>query len=314
MKRKTLSYWHLLPAVVAIALTSQAIAQTGQNGNANTLQPFFYPAPPEGFDAAGASDADLAAYGFPQRPALTSAAYSSWLTMVRAARIRVANPTFRATNIIHRPAVTSSKVAAVGNTSYDSQNWSGIGVTASPSGYFMANGTYAVGVFQVPSIGTENCTNGPYSAAMWVAMDGYVSPGANDVLQAGVRVDACPNTIEAWFEWYTDGCASWQTACAETDVNVPAHTGDTFSISITYYTTSPHGNAFIVNNTTGLYVSVGFDQPAGLPGSTYAGTSAEWILAGCGKTRSFGETPRNRGWQEITPPWNQRLTRISEQR
>ena len=166
---------------------------------------------------------------------------------------------------------------AVGNTPYDSQNWSGVGVTASP-GYFMANGSYVVGVFHVPSIGAENCTYGPYSAAMWVGMDGYASPGANDVLQAGVRADACSSSVEVWFEWFTDGCASWQYACTETDVNLPASAGDAFSISVTYHTTSPHGSAFIVNNTTGQYVPVGFDQPVGSPGSTYAGTSAEWVL------------------------------------
>ena len=38
------------------------------------------------------------------------------------------------------------------------------------------------------------------------------------------------------------------------------------------------------------------------------------VLAGCGKTRFFCETPRHRGWRQITPPSNQRLTRITEQR
>jgi hypothetical protein len=36
--------------------------------------------------------------------------------------------------------------------------------------------------------------------------------------------------------------------------------------------------AFIENQTTGQYCSVGYNQPTGAPGTTYVGESAEWIV------------------------------------
>jgi hypothetical protein len=49
-------------------------------------------------------------------------------------------------------------------------------------------------------------------------------------------------------------------------------------VSVTYYTSSPNGNAFIYDYTTGEYVSVSYNQPSGSPGYGYQGNSAEWVV------------------------------------
>jgi Peptidase A4 family len=52
--------------------------------------------------------------------------------------------------------------------------------------------------------------------------------------------------------------------------------GDTFTIAVTYYTTSPNGNAFLCDNTTGQYTSVLFNTSN--PAYPYQGTTAEWVV------------------------------------
>jgi hypothetical protein len=63
-------------------------------------------------------------------------------------------------------------------------------------------------------------------------------------------------------------------------------------VTVTYHTTSPNGTAFFSNQTTGQYVSIGYNQPPGSPGSAYAGYAAEWILERPSKTLS-GFNPYN---------------------
>ena len=285
---RSLARWQLPLAILSVSLVSPAFAQPAATGGPGPSTSFFSPPPPEGFDPIGASDADLKTYGFPPRPPLTSASYGGWLSMVKAAKRPLVNPTAKTTGIIHRPP---QKGALLGDTS---PNWSGIYVTG-PAGspnYFTANGSTIVGVFTVPSISTsiENCTYGPYIASIWVGFDGYISPGGSDVLQAGINASACqvngvPQYVpyEVWYEWYTSGCApSPSNDCGETVVNSSSgapfsvHQGDRFTIAVTYYTTSPNGNAFLCDNTTGQYTSVWYNTSNAA--YTYQGTSAEWVV------------------------------------
>lgn len=229
----------------------------------------------------GASDADLKTYGFPPRPSLASQAYATWVTMVTAATTPVANPTLQTTNVIHGPARNLGRTGGVTSSSYLSTNWSAVGVSHTP-GYFLANGSSITGVFSVPTINTsvENCSYGPYYAAIWVGFDGY-GPGGNDVLQAGVNAVACPTEYQAWFEWYTYGCTQSQYACDEVIINgIQAHAGDTFFVTVTYYTASPNGNAYIVDYTTGQYTLVWYSQPNPTPSGNfpYLGNTAEWVV------------------------------------
>jgi hypothetical protein len=272
----------LLLAMLAIFFGSRALAQTATPGTTDPSQPFFAPAPPAGFDPVRASDADLRTYGFPPRPPLISTAYAGWVKMVTAARAPVANPTLRRTNVIHGPARNLVRIVGVANTTYQSQQWSGIGVTGA-SGYFKANNSYVVGEFPgVPAIYTsvEDCKYGPYYATMWVGLDGYGS-ASGDVLQVGVNLVACGNgtpPYQAWFEWNTADCNNGQYACSEVTIGgFQVNQGDVLFVVVTYYTTSPNGNAYFVNYSTGQYTSVLFNEPSPT-NYQYKGDTAEWIV------------------------------------
>jgi len=254
-------------------------------------QPFFFAAPPTGFSPLQASDADLATYGFPPRPPQSDRSYANWAQVVANAKYRIANPVAKKTGIVHGPAVRASLSAGagVGNTTEAEYNWSGVDeVYASP--FFAANpnggsGGYVVGGYQMPTLGYDNCSGyGSYYASMWVGMDGSPNApaGNEDVLQAGFEAGACPGGYYAWYEWYTVGCnlnaSSAAYPCVEYNVNLPLTAGDYTYVTVTYNPTSPHGAAFLSNQTTGQYISVSFSQPSGSPGSAFAGYSAEWIV------------------------------------
>jgi hypothetical protein len=211
----------LLLAILVISLGSQALAQTAPAGTSTNPQPYFYPAPPAGFDPLTASGADLATYGFPARPAETSPVYAGWARMVTAAKIRVAGPIVSAAFATHHPAtnVAQSMTPALGGYyTYPSENWSGM-TLVSQSGYFMANGSYIYGAFTVPTLTKpQNCAISS-GVAMWVGFDGSGAPGIangnNDVLQAGLFGDPCLGDYYAFTEWWTDGCwAPYLWPCA----------------------------------------------------------------------------------------------------
>jgi hypothetical protein len=104
--------------------------------------------------------------------------------------------------------------------------------------------------------------------------------GGNDVLQAGFAAEACPTKNYAWYEWFTDGCTVDTAAqpCTAHSVNLAVNPGDNLYVTVTYHTSSPHGTAFLQNQSTGQYISIGYNQPPGSPGSAYTGYSAEWIV------------------------------------
>jgi hypothetical protein len=218
---RRLARWQLLLAALAASFGSNMFGQTAQPDPTTAFQPFFNPAPPPGFNAVGASDADLRTYGFPPRAPIVSTGYATWVKIVSSAKTRVANPTMWKTGIVHRPAQSPGPIPRPAGASYDYGNWSGLGVTGSSSNYFMANGSTVVGTFSVPSIvsSVENCTYAPYIASIWAGFDGY--DGTSDVLQAGINAQACQSpAYYAWYEWYTPGCSGGATACDETGVNL----------------------------------------------------------------------------------------------
>jgi hypothetical protein len=273
-----------LLAVVAISLGSVVFAQTPP-AVSNEPQSFFYPAPPEGFNPVTASDGDLAAYGFPKRPALSDPFYVKWAKYMSNAKYRVANPIAITTNRHHvgpnrGPSALAIPAGGIANPS--ATNWSGTEVTYSSSSTFFAqNGSEVYIAFQVPTLGTESCTYQPYHTSIWTGFDGDANP---DVLQAGVDVSnvasggSCSTFYTSWYEWWTPGC-SGAAPCYETDVSsLTINANDEMYITVTYNTTSPHGTAYISDQTTGYYYSVGFNQPSGNAGTSYAGSSAEWIV------------------------------------
>jgi hypothetical protein len=278
----------LLLAILAIAPGSRALAQTAPTGSNDPSQPYFYPAPPEGFNAVTASDADLATYGFPLRPALTSVSYDAWVNRVSALRTRLTNPTVQPTNLINGLPGSVQRLAQSGTNGTDTGViWAGLGVS-SPNNYFIDSGSMVGAGWQIPSIGTENCSYPIYTASQWVGFDGFnpqnpSGPGSQDVLQAGITLTACSSSYPsyvAWYEWYTGGCVE-VAPCPQTNVSLPVAAGDYFFVWVIYkYSDNPsyEATAVLSNQSTGQYISVGFNQPAGGSGSQYAGESAEWIV------------------------------------
>jgi hypothetical protein len=282
-RRKALPLAHLqlLLAILAISLGSRALAQTPPAGTDDPSQPFFYPSPPAGFDPVGAADADLATYGFPKRPPQGAASYTTWVNRIRNAKYRVANPVAQNTGIRHSlPPRAALPAGAVGGTEA-SYSWSGVDEVY-PYAFFASNGSVVEAGTQMPSIGYENCSYGPYLTYIWAGMDGNLDAiaGNNDVLQGGFAAGACPTQNYAWYEWYTIGCTvdTPGQPCNAYSVNLPVNPGDYLDVTITYNTSSPHGTAFLNNQTTGQYISIGYNQPPGSSGSAYAGYSAEWIV------------------------------------
>jgi hypothetical protein len=238
-------------AIVAFSSGSRALAQTSA-GTENAPQPFFYPAPPEGFDPVAASDVDLKAYGFPRRPTPGSTGYTNWVNAVGNAKYRLANPIAEPTDVQHRHAglASASQFLQAGpgytSSSAESANWSGLVVSGVP-GYFVTDGSFVEATFTVPPIGYENCSYAPYMTSVWAGMDGWAgTAGPNDVLQAGLTASACPTSYKAWYEWYTLGCTvnnNPSYPCFEWDVNLPISEGDELYIIVTYYSSSPNGSA-----------------------------------------------------------------------
>jgi len=259
----------------ALCFSSRALAQQAPGSSSS---PIFYPGPPAGFDPVGASDQELALYGFPPRPDQSQPTlYAHWQKVVNPSVTRLTNLPVQATNIINGTSLGRRDQGAVGNTTATtSNNWSGYAVTAA-NGTFRANNSFVIAEWMVPAVGRDNCSYAPYAASQWVGFDGF---GSADVLQAGTAITACGSSYVAWYEWFTSGCtgSSGSLPCYQTNVSIPISPGDLVTTEVWYTTAAPNGHAYIVNYTTQQSTSVGFNQPSGSPGSAYVGNSAEWVV------------------------------------
>ena len=237
---------------------------------------FLYSPTPTDFDPLTVSDSELAQYGFPPRPELSSVHYPAWKRMVTAKRIV---PEAKSTNIYHASAGNSKsqsilEIASVSGTasSTSTNNWSGYAVAGS-SGTFSANNSAVYGEWIVPavqpSIGT--CSGNWVYGAEFVGLDGI--SGSSDTLQAGTQEDAvCQyggTQVEgfyAYVEWYP---------AAATQLNLGVYAGDTVQVEVWYTTAAPQGHAYILDVTTGGSITAAVSLPSG---AHYLGNSAEWIM------------------------------------
>src|SRR5215471_10161515 len=227
------------------------------------------PGPPAGFNAAIASDTQLAAYGFPPRPPVGSANYSAWLRLVSPS-IRRVSATLQQTILFNGTAQNLSKMnSSVSNGTSTSSNWSGYAQTGA-AGTFSHNNDYVFSEWVVPkaqqAFGT--CDGTWWYSSQWVGFDGF---GSADVLQAGTEADALClggttyTFYSAWYEWYP---------FSEVRVSLPVSGGDLMGGEVWYTTTAPFGHAYIVDYTNQHSISVAFNPPAG---TTYQGNSVEWV-------------------------------------
>ena len=224
--------------------------------------------PPPGFDPVAASDADLAAYGFPPRPATVgSQARHGWEHMMSHARARI----FPELRVAHRGGGPLRSRKATRNGASTSTNWSGITVTNFATSYGLGSFVLGVGEFNVPvaqqAFGV--CSGGWDYSALWVGLDGVNN---NDVLQAGTEADAyCSNGTTntdyyAWVEWYP--------ADTLEITNLAITPGDVVAVWV-YPNSATTGAAFVINETTNQYLTMGITAPAG---TSLQGSSVEWIM------------------------------------
>ena len=236
------------------------------------------PLPPAGFDALHATAEEREKYGVPPAPDPVSApeAFARWQKAVAIPlslpHSQASTPVLKTTQRIHGPAkgvgsLNSSSNSVVTGTSY---NWSGPTVYNTQAPFKIGA---IEGIFVVPTAhhALSSCTGGWIYSSQWPGLDGY---GSNDVLQAGVEVDAycasggatTASFYSAWIEWYPN---------YETRVSAPAiHPGDMVFIEV-WSVSATSGYAYFHNYSTGQTASYALTAPTG---TTLAGTSAEWIV------------------------------------
>jgi len=231
-------------------------------------------APPQAFDAVNASDAALAAYGFPPRPdaARNPAGYARWAAVVGSHAQRLV-PELQQTIIAHGPRRPASLGTIAGATA-TSTNWSGYAATGSAKIFGATSFDTVAADFVVPAVSARVCDpngdNWEYSSA-WVGIDGYASP---DVLQAGVEADAdlpcsgggLQTYYSPWYEWYPN----YETRIT----NLGAAPGQSFYIHV-WATSATAGNAYLQNVSANQSVSLSLTAPTG---TMLRGESAEWIM------------------------------------
>ena len=266
-------------AIALCGLSSLAMAngappaESVASDQTNVQGVVLYPQPPPDLDPLSASDAELAQYGFPPRPDAQSVpeAYAHWLKLVSVPR--VANPKLSQTTIYNGPArhVSIGETLDNGIVSTTSNNWSGYAVTGA-NGTFRKNNNFIFFEWVVPIAQQAfGVCNGFWDySSQWDGFDGF---GSGDVLQAGTEADAyCSGGTKvtfysSWIEWYP---------FSETRVSVPAaQPGDLMGSEVWYSTTSPHGNAYLVNYTLQQAQGYSFNPPSG---TTLVGNSAEWVV------------------------------------
>jgi Peptidase A4 family len=256
----------LILALLVAAAPLASIAQSQNELPTNLSGITTTAAPPEGFDALHASDADLAYHGFPPRPNDNTGDYKSWAEAITASQERIV-PVLEQTNIYHRSAAKGPSPAANEAASY---NWSGAVHTDSAKSYGKSSYYFAYSNVTVPTARQANgeCTGSADYASAWVGIDGWDS---NDVLQDGIEFDAyCKGGVTstlyaAWFEWFP---------FSEVRIGgFPIAPGQKFYIEV-WSTSSTLGHAYIVNKTKGKAVQINFTAPKG---TKLIGNSAEWI-------------------------------------
>ena len=258
--------------LAAFSAHAQAPSAPNEIGGPAPKVEFVAP-PPEGFNAATASPADLEKYHVPPAPNASSqpAAYQSWLKAV-SGNGPAQTPTLTNTNISNGPVSLPSAAAprSVSNNTVtgNSNNWSGSTATeiVNPN-----NIEAVIQEFVVPAAHQAfgACTGGWDYSSIWPGIDGY---GSNDVLQGGVEVDAYCNgstkssLYSAWVEWYPFN---------ETRVSSPTVSpGDLIFVEVWNVTTTS-GYVYLKNYSTNVAAEYHLTAPSG---TTLSGNSVEWIV------------------------------------
>jgi len=224
-------------------------------------------APPAGFNALMATDAELTALALPPRPDAVKSPveYGKWKRAMLAAKTRSFGDLVQ-TNRSHGPAALTSthRDLAQRNTTYNSTNWSGFANLNSLTSYNSNSSFYFIfSDFVIPAV-TAPSSSGSYYSSEWVGIDGFNS---GDVLQAGIEADASGSSTgyRAWIEWYPYN---------ESVISLPVAQGDDMFVEV-WNTSSTVGFAYVENITTGSVQEYRMSPPSG---TKLVGNSAEWVV------------------------------------
>jgi hypothetical protein len=222
------------------------------------------PLPPANFQPLKASAEELARYGYPKRPdAASRPALARFWETAAAHKTRFIEPRLIPTGATH-------VVLRDGNATHSSSTWSGAYQEA-PNGqsFDTVVGEWIVPTVELPS----GAAAGPYSASIWVGIDGRSGSGAKDVLQAGTTCKFTDEagtmsdvTTYAWFEWYPQG----EHMIADFTVSP----GDHIRCAVCALTKTI-GYYGMQNVTTGDVTVLTFAAPKG---TKLGGNTAEWIV------------------------------------
>jgi hypothetical protein len=222
--------------------------------------------PAKHFNPLTASNAELAANGFPVPP--RDARHQDRFRKVMGrlkGKFHYVEPTFKVNaGITHGPRSRRSGLTGPAAGTETSSNWSGAVVYA-PAGdsFKWIEGDWVVPDVAAPATGQE------YYCATWIGIDG---DGSDDVFQAGVESQVSAGgqvQVYPWWEWYPT---------PEIQItNLEVSPGDmvTMLLCSAEGAGSTTGTVFFTNRTTGASTSIGLIAPAG---TQLAGNSAEWIV------------------------------------
>jgi hypothetical protein len=222
--------------------------------------------PVPAIDPAEATDAEIAAAGFPPRPDRTAApeAYERWASAVSQLRFRVTGA-----GIAHEERR---------NVTFASNNWSGAVTTTSP----LTPYTSVSGTWRVPAVTGESKTSADYSS-MWVGLDGF--GGSGDLIQCGTAQDIwtidAPPTLPLIFQ----SVYSWVEYVPNAPVETPLTVSPGDTVFAVAWACDANGNEaayggygclFLQDlSSPTLFYSTTIQQPLGW---VFWGNSAEWIL------------------------------------
>jgi hypothetical protein len=263
----------MFAAMIASASAQQAPPPGGVAPAGPPVGVRALPALPSGLDPLSASPTAKRQYGLPPEPDAAAAPeiHAKWVKAVAALAKPREAPTIRQSNIFNGP-IQQVGGAGPGNeanvTKSTSYNWSGTAFTSKKTPW---NLEAIIGemTVPVPQQAFGACTGGWDYSSFWPGIDGW---GSNDVLQAGIEVDAYCNggstdsAYGVWVEWYP---------YSESPVGQPTISpGDLIYIEV--WNVSPtQGYAEIWNETTN---SGGYEYALSAPpGTTLVGNSIEWI-------------------------------------
>lgn len=256
-----------------------------------------YAEAPKSFDAANASDEDLARFGFPARPDPQAEPehYAMWTRAMQAARIRwrgqirpVPAEKTSSDSPLSSERMESSVVPASIPATSASYNWSGVVLTKSLSAYSRAQSfsdiysLMSVPVGQLPfETGCNPNVDDPeFDQMTWVGLNGYVkNAGIQPGPARGALIGGVWTLVECgpYGPFYTGYFATFGWTPGFNFYAFNVHPGDMVYAEVG----APAGGTqpsylFIEDLTTLTYAAYSVSVP---PEYTYVGDTAEWIVS-----------------------------------